>query len=142
VLIDTLHGLEAMQRGTQNGAQAGTKGEWASRLGGVLRELPHPELLYIAALLHDTGKGRAGDHARESARMAQSVMERLELDAYETGLVVSLITNHLEMWAALRRDIFDEDTVSAFAGNVHTPEALLMLTVFLMRASTRCIRMR
>jgi [protein-PII] uridylyltransferase len=123
VLIDTLHGLES--------AQKGSMGEWASRLGGVLRELPHPELLYIAALLHDTGKGRStGDHARESARMAQSVMERLELDAYESGLVVSLITNHLEMSAALRRDIFDEETVSAFAGKVHTPEALRMLTLF------------
>jgi [protein-PII] uridylyltransferase len=127
VLIDTLHGLEAAQKGSPNDA----KGEWASRLGGVLRELPHPELLYIAALLHDTGKGRStGDHARESARMAQSVMERLELDGYESGLVMGLITNHLEMSAALRRDIFDEETVSAFAGKVHTPEALRMLTLF------------
>ena len=62
--------------------------------------------------------------------MAESVMERLELDAYESGLVVSLITNHLEMSAALRRDIFDEETVRAFAGKVHTPEALRMLTLF------------
>jgi len=123
VLIDTLHGLES--------AQKGSMGEWATRFGGVLRELPHPELLYVAALLHDTGKGRStGDHTRESARMAQSVMERLELDSYESGLVVSLITNHLEMSAALRRDIFDEETVSAFAGKVHTPEALRMLTLF------------
>jgi [protein-PII] uridylyltransferase len=123
VLIDTLHGLESVQKGSM--------GEWASRFGGVMRELPHPELLYIAALLHDTGKGRStGDHTRESARMAQSVMERLELDAYESGLVVSLIANHLEMSAALRRDIFDEETVSAFAGKVHTPEALRMLTLF------------
>jgi len=123
VLIDTLHGLES--------AQKGTMGEWATRFCGVLRELPHPELLYVAALLHDTGKGRsAGDHARESARMAQSVLDRLELDTYESGLVVNLITNHLEMSAALRRDIFDEETVSAFAGKVHTPEALRMLTLF------------
>ncbi len=123
VLIDTLHGLES--------AQKGSMGEWATRFGGVLRELPHPELLYVAALLHDTGKGRStGDHTRESARMAQSVMERLELDSYENGLVVSLITNHLEMSAALRRDIFDEETVNAFAGKVHTPEALRMLTLF------------
>jgi [protein-PII] uridylyltransferase len=123
VLIDTLHGLES--------AQKGAMGEWASRFGGVLRELPHPELLYIAALLHDTGKGRStGDHTRESARMAESVMERLELDGYESGLVVSLIANHLEMSAALRRDIFDEETVRAFAGKVHTPEALRMLTLF------------
>jgi [protein-PII] uridylyltransferase len=123
VLIDTLHGLESPKKGPM--------GEWAARFGSVLRELPHPELLYIAALLHDTGKGRStGDHARESTRMAQSVMERLELDSYESGLVVSLITNHLEMSAALRRDIFDEETVSAFAGKVHTPEALRMLMLF------------
>ncbi len=127
VLIDTLHGLESAQKGAQNSSM----GEWATRFGGVLRELPHPELLYIAALLHDTGKGRStGDHTRESARMAESVMERLELDGYESGLVVSLITNHLEMSAALRRDIFDEETVRAFAGKVHTPEALRMLTLF------------
>jgi [protein-PII] uridylyltransferase len=127
VLIDTLHGLESAQKGAQNGGKA----EWALRFGGVLRELPHPELLYIAALLHDTGKGRStGDHTRESARMAENVMERLELDGYESGLVVSLIMNHLEMSAALRRDIFDEETVRAFAGKVHTPEALRMLTLF------------
>jgi [protein-PII] uridylyltransferase len=127
VLIDTLHGLENAQKGAQNGGKA----EWATRFGGVLRELPHPELLYIAALLHDTGKGRStGDHTRESARMAESVMDRLELDGYESGLVVSLVTNHLEMSAALRRDIFDEETVRAFAGKVHTPEALRMLTLF------------
>ena len=128
VLIDTLHGLLSEQKGASH---SGAKGEWAARFGGVLRELPHPELVYIAALLHDTGKGRSGgDHARESTRLAESVMERLELDGYESGLVVGLITNHLEMSAALRRDIFDEETVSAFAGKVHTPEALRMLMLF------------
>jgi [protein-PII] uridylyltransferase len=123
VLIDTLHGLES--------AQTGGMAEWATRFGGVLRELPHSELLYLAALLHDTGKGRStGDHTRESARMAESVLERLELDAYESGLVVSLIANHLEMSAALRRDIFDAETVRSFAGKMQTPEALRMLTLF------------
>jgi [protein-PII] uridylyltransferase len=123
VLIDTLHGLED--------AQTGAMAEWATRLGGVLRELPHPGLLYLAALMHDTGKGRnTGDHAHESSRMAQSVLARLELDSYESGLVMSLIGNHLEMSAALRRDIFDAETVRAFAGKVQTPEALRMLTLF------------
>ena len=123
VLIDTLHGLET----AQNGGVA----EWATRLGGVLRELPHPGLLYLAALLHDTGKGRStGDHTKESARMAQSVLDRLDLDGYESGLVKNLIANHLEMSSALRRDIFDAETVRAFAGKVQTPEALKMLTLF------------
>ena len=123
VLIDTLHSLENVQPGPM--------AEWATRFGGVLRELPHPGLLYLAALLHDTGKGRStGDHTRESARMAQSVVARLELDSYENGLVMGLITNHLEMSAALRRDIFDAETVRAFAGKVLTPEALRMLVLF------------
>ena len=88
-------------------------------------------LLYLGGLLHDTGKGRStGDHARESARMAESVAGRLELDAYESELLLGLIRNHLEMSAALRRDIFDLETVRAFAGKVQTPEALRMLTLF------------
>ncbi len=123
VLIDTLHGLAR--------PQDGALGEWASKFGVVLRELPHPALLYLAALLHDTGKGRnTGDHAVESARMARGVLGRLELDGYESGLVLGLIENHLEMSAALRRDVADGETVEAFGAKVSTPEALRMLTLF------------
>ena len=123
VLIDTLHGLERQQNGTL--------GEWPAKFGVVLRELPHPALLYLAALLHDTGKGRnTGDHAVESARMARSLLGRLELDGYESGLVLGLIENHLEMSAALRRDVADRETVEAFGDKVPTPEALRMLTLF------------
>ncbi|MEO6982823.1 MAG: [protein-PII] uridylyltransferase [Edaphobacter sp.] len=123
VLIDTLHGFESPQPGSMM--------EWASRFSGVMKELPHPGLLYLAALMHDTGKGRSGgDHAQESMRMAEGVVARLELDVYESDLVMSLIANHLEMSAALRRDIFDVETVRSFAGKVQTPEALRMLTLF------------
>jgi len=123
VLIDTLHGLEH--------PQTGPMGEWAQRFGALLRDTQHLALLYLAALLHDTGKGRStGDHAAESVRMAQSVFERLELDVYESELALGLIRNHLEMSAALRRDVFDQETVRAFAGKVQTPESLRMLTLF------------
>lgn len=123
VLIDTLHGLEA--------PQTGVMGEWAGKFAPVLRDLPHADLLYLAALLHDTGKGRSsGEHTVESARMAESVLARMELEAYEAGMVLSLIRNHLEMSSALRRDIFDAETVRTFAGKVQTPEALRMLTLF------------
>lgn len=123
VVIDTLHGLET--------AQAGGVGEWAGRFAPVLRDLPHADLLYLAALLHDTGKGRStGNHTVESARMAENVLARLELEPYEAGMVLSLIRNHLEMSSALRRDIFDAETVRTFAGKAGTPEALRMLTLF------------
>ena len=123
VLIDTLHGMEA--------PQTGTMGEWAARFGGILRDVQHRGVLYLGGLLHDTGKGRStDDHARESARMAENVAGRLELDSYESELLLGLIGHHLEMSAALRRDIFDLETVRVFAGKVQTPEALRMLTLF------------
>jgi [protein-PII] uridylyltransferase len=62
--------------------------------------------------------------------MAQSILGRLEMDAYDSGLLVRLIEMHLEMSATLRRDIFDAETVRAFAGKVQTHEALRMLTLF------------
>jgi [protein-PII] uridylyltransferase len=123
VLIDTLHGLET--------PQTGPMGEWAGRFGGILRDVQHQALLYLGALMHDTGKGRSTDnHAGESARMAESVAWRLDLDVYESELLLGLIRNHLEMSAALRRDIFDLETVRSFVAKVQTPEALRMLTLF------------
>ena len=123
VVIDTLHGLEA-----DPGKNAP---EWRVKFGSMLRELQNPGLLYLAALLHDTGKGRASEHhAVESARMARSVLSRLEMDGYDAGLVMRLIEAHLEMSATLRRDIFDADTVRSFAARMQTHELLRMLTLF------------
>ncbi len=119
VVIETLHGLEA------------ATAEWEQRLAGLVKELHHPELLFLAALLHDTGKGRStGDHAQQSAVLAQGVLARMEIDEYESSLVMHLIANHLEMSAAMRRDIFDAETVRAFAAKVGTPDQLRMLTLF------------
>ena len=123
VLIDTLHGLEA---DPPRGAP-----DWSIKFSAMIRELQNPALLFLAALLHDTGKGRAvASHAAESARMARSVLARLEMDAYDADLVLRLIEAHLDMSAALRRDIFDAETVRAFATRVQTHESLRMLTLF------------
>ena len=90
VVIDTLHALAA--RKPAGAGEAGGLEPWAARFAGMLRDLPHPALLYLAALLHDTGKGHATatGHAQESARMAEGVLRRLELDPYESGLVLDL----------------------------------------------------
>ena len=123
VLIDTLHHLL--------NEQSGPLSEWARRLAVLLKDLQHPGLLYLAALLHDTGKGRAtGDHTVESALLAQTVLARMGRDPYESSLVLHLIRNHLEMSATLRRDIFDAETVRAFAAKVQTPDELRMLALF------------
>lgn len=105
--------------------------EWQGRFAEILGELEQPELLFLALLFHDVGKGLdLGDHVRGSLNAAESVSERLSFEATERETVRFLILNHLEMSATvLRRDIFDAETVRAFAEKVGTAERLKMLTL-------------
>src|ERR1700729_2456460 len=114
VAIDNLHALRQSQSD--------------QRYAELLEELEQPDLLYFALLLHDVGKGaKSDDHVRASVRIAEVVLERLDLDAPDCEMVLFLIDRHLEMSAAMRRDIFDPETVRAFAEKVETPERLKML---------------
>jgi [protein-PII] uridylyltransferase len=114
--IESLHRLKQSQS------------EWDKRYGELLSELEDPELLYLALLLHDTGKGVAGaNHVEASLEIANRAMDRLDVDPKERAEVLFLIANHLEVSAALRRDIFDPATVAAFAEKMGTPERLKML---------------
>jgi [protein-PII] uridylyltransferase len=107
-----------------------SRSEWDKRYGELLGELEDPELLYLALLLHDTGKGVAGaNHVEASLEIANRAMDRLDVDPKERAEVLFLIASHLEMSAALRRDIFNPETVAAFAEKMGTPERLKMLTL-------------
>jgi [protein-PII] uridylyltransferase len=102
--------------------------EWDKRYAALLAELERPELLYLAILLHDVGKGVAGDdHIASGLEMADHCLERLDLEPQDRETVRFLIQNHLAMSAALRRDIFDPETVRAFAESMKSPERLKML---------------
>jgi [protein-PII] uridylyltransferase len=116
--IDTLHGLRS------------SESEWAQRFAEVLDELDKPEVLYLALLLHDVGKGVEGeDHVVGSLRIAKQVLVRLNLDPQDQDTVLFLIRSHLEMSASMRRDIFDSKVIGALAAKVETPEPLKMLTL-------------
>jgi len=105
-----------------------SKSEWDRRYAELLGELEDPELLYLALLLHDTGKGvPGGNHVEASLEIAGRCLDRLDVDAEERAMVQFLIGSHLEMSAQLRRDIFNPETVAAFAEKVGTPERLKML---------------
>src|SRR4051812_38983972 len=107
-----------------------SKSEWENRYAELLGELEDPELLYLALLLHDTGKGVPDDsHVRASLDIANRAMDRLDVDPKERAEVLFLIASHLDLSATLRRDIFDPATIAAFAEKVGTPERLKMLTL-------------
>lgn len=102
--------------------------EWDKRYAELLGELEDPELLYLALLLHDTGKGvPGGNHVETSLEIASHCLDRLDVDPGERAVVLFLIANHLEMSAQLRRDIFNPETVAAFAEKIATQERLKML---------------
>jgi [protein-PII] uridylyltransferase len=102
--------------------------EWGQRYAELLTELEQPELLYLSLLLHDVGKSLpTQDHVNASVEIAGHCLERLDLLMEDRETVRFLIANHLEMSACLRRDIFDAETVHAFAEKVQSPERLKML---------------
>jgi len=114
--IESLHRLSESQS------------EWSKPYADLLSEIEQPQLLYLAILLHDTGKGIVDrDHVQGSLELSASAFDRLELDGQQRETVRFLIANHLEMSACLRRDIFDPNTVSAFAEKMETPERLKLL---------------
>jgi len=116
VAIESLHRLSQSQS------------EWDQRYAELRSELEDPELLYLALLLHDTGKGvPGGNHVEASLEIAGRCLDRLDVDPGERATVLFLIGNHLEMSATLRRDIFNPETVATFADKVGTPERLKML---------------
>jgi [protein-PII] uridylyltransferase len=85
--------------------------------------------LYLAMLLHDTGKG-IGDQQIEGEKSAHAACERLGLPPEEIELVGWLVRHHLDMSdTAQKRDIGDPRTVAQFAQTVGTVEKLRLLLV-------------
>lgn len=98
-----------------------------------LRDVARPDLLVVAALLHDIGKGLpagAGQHSALGAPVAERVARRLGFGDDDAGRVGSLVLQHLLLVStAVRRDISDPDTVASVAAEVGDIEGLDLLAV-------------
>ena len=102
----------------------------APLLTQVMRDVDNIEILYLAMLFHDAGKGRGGDHSNKGAEMARAVAERIGLNADVTGEFELLVRHHLLMHhLATRRDIHDAKLVGEFAHTVGTLATLKKLYV-------------
>ena len=104
----------------------------------VMPLIEDAEALFLAMLLHDTGKGGVGGQEKAGARAARQACERLGLERHRIELVAWLVEHHLVMSDyAQKRDVADPSTVAAFAAIVENPERLrqlLVLTVADIRA--------
>jgi [protein-PII] uridylyltransferase len=121
-LLRTVGNLTAIEKG-QSAAGLPLSSE-------LIKTAQNRRALFVAAFIHDIGKGRKEDHSIVGARIARRVCPRLGLPAAETELVAWLIEQHLTMSnVAQSRDISDPKTVQDFAAIVQSPERLKLLTL-------------
>ncbi len=97
-------------------------------VGTAYREIRRKDLLHLALLLHDLGKGFEEAHSEVGRRIARETAERLGLVTRETNRLVFLVHQHLTMeQLATRRDLSDPGLVARFSHDVGSPETLRML---------------
>ncbi|MYV43664.1 [protein-PII] uridylyltransferase, partial [Streptomyces sp. SID1328] len=102
--------------------------ETAVRASALTRRVSRPDLLLVAALLHDIGKGWPGDHSVAGEIIAKDVAARLGFDRADVTVLATLVRHHLLLVeTATRRDLDDPATVRAVADAVGSESTLELL---------------
>jgi [protein-PII] uridylyltransferase len=129
----SLRGIYELER-----LRAGTYKDSVPLLTQVVREIDRIEILFLALLLHDIGKGHGGGHSERGARMTADIAARFQLNTDDAEQLQFLVAHHLTMsHLAQRRDIHDQRLIIDFAKRVETLEnlkKLYLLTFADMRA--------
>ncbi|MDG4866208.1 HD domain-containing protein, partial [Streptomyces sp. T-3] len=106
--------------------------EAAVQAAELTRRVGRPDLLLVAALLHDIGKGWPGDHSVAGETIARDVASRIGFDRADVEVIASLVRHHLLLIeTATRRDLDDPATIRSVAeavGSASTLELLHALT--------------
>lgn len=108
-------------------------------LARLMHNFDRPEVLFLAGLFHDIGKGRQGDHSILGAEDAKQFAKNHQLLPEDQTLLVWLVKQHLMMSStAQKQDVYDPQVIEKFALFVQTPRrliALYLLTVADIRAT-------
>lgn len=104
----------------------------AVNAAALLRRVSRPDLLLLAAVFHDIGKGLAGDHSVVGAELVAPWLLRLGLGRADRDTLITLIRHHLLLAeSATRRDPDDPATIEVVrdaVGDVATLDLLEALT--------------
>lgn len=104
---------------------------------GIYRRLFHeiqdPYALYLALILHDTGRAEnVREHIDGSAMLAARLCNRLQIQGARRTLIMFLVDNHLTFWrTATTRNLDDPEVIAEFAAivkNRSNLDALLLFT--------------
>lgn len=102
--------------------------EVAANASLLVDRVERPDLLVLAGLFHDIGKGWPGDHTEVGVEMFARLGPRLGLDDADTAVLVRLIDTHLLLAdTATRRDLSDPATITMVAERVGSTSVLDLL---------------
>lgn len=102
----------------------------------MFRQVTRPDLLYLALLFHDIGKGVGNDHSISGARIADIEARRLGFSSADVQRVTFLVRHHLSMAVvSQKRDLDDPEVIHNFARLVGDTENLRMLTLLTLTDS-------
>jgi [protein-PII] uridylyltransferase len=103
--------------------------EAAAAAAELTRDVDRPDLLLVAALLHDIGKGWPGDHSEVGEPVAAGIAARMGFSADDVTVVATLVRHHLLLPdTATRRDIDDPATTDRVAATIgHDPAVRQLL---------------
>jgi [protein-PII] uridylyltransferase len=94
----------------------------------VFNELKNTELLFLAALLHDIGKGYRGDHSKKGAEMIPGILKRLDISGDALDIIPFLDRHHLLLArTSQQRDLGEEKTSVQIAQTIKDKDLLGML---------------
>src|SRR5215469_1289181 len=90
--------------------------ECAANSAALTRDVARPDLLLLACLLHDIGKGWPGDHSVSGEVVARDVARRVGLNEADSEVVAVAVRHHLLLpVVATRRDLDDPMTAQHVA---------------------------
>jgi [protein-PII] uridylyltransferase len=102
--------------------------ECSAEAASLAHRTPRPDVLVVAALLHDIAKGRPGDHSEVGEQVATDIATRLGFDAADVDTIAFLVRHHLLLPdVATRRDLDDPATIERVAEVVGTTDRLALL---------------
>jgi len=99
----------------------------------LFHEIEDPYALYLAVILHDTGRAEnVREHTDGSAMLAARLCNRLQIHGARRSLIMFLVDNHLTFWrTATTRNLDDPEVIADFANIIKTRanlDALLLFT--------------
>lgn len=103
--------------------------ETCMEAAALIRHVRRPDVLMVAALLHDIGKGSLTEHSVAGEPIARAIASRIGFDAAAVDRIATLVRWHLLLAeTATTRDPDDPATVELVASRVGDPETMSLLT--------------